>query len=468
MRLEHRHRLPKLIIVAMLIGVGAPATAADDELDVAPKKSSTKKAKKSKKPKSAVTLKLDRLRAESGGFLDNTAPSTSNYLHGMASVNWQPSRQWEFQAAARFDGYSQSGTPNFTRGTADVGETYVRWRGEDLRFTIGAQNISWGRVDEIPPTDRMSRVDASRFILDSLADRRRATPALRLEKFSDDWKLDLIGVPSFVPARLSEEKSVWHPVDKTRGRILGVEPSPALAYLVSNGSFAEDKSGNGGGGFRATRTGGDVDYGFSLQYARQSTPYYRINPNFRTNLALAGGNVAAALAATSGPTFTAIYPHAWVVGGELELQAKGATWRLEAAYTSDAPATTQDLRYLTPSSFDVVGGVEFFPGDGETRVTVQLAGHHLQTSERLLERKTFYGLNGELEHTFGQGKWRANLRFFSGLNQRDNYFNPKISYLGFEPHEFYLGAHIFSGNEQALGGFHKDHDIAVLGWQVRY
>lgn len=463
-------RLLQFILPCLLLAFAAPpAVAADGDSDAVAKTPSVKKSKKKKKKaKEALTMKVDRLRAETGSFLDNNAPNTSSYLHGSASINWQPSREWEFQAAARFDGYSQTGTPEFTRGTADVGETYVRWRGDDLRFTLGAQNISWGRVDEIPPTDRMSRVDASRFILDGLADRRRATPALRLEKFTDDWKLDFVAVPSFVPARLPEEKSVWYPVDKTRGRILGVAPSPTLAYLVQNGSFAEDRSGSGGGGFRATRTGGDVDYGFSLQYARPSTPYYRINPDLRTNLALAGGNVATALAATGGPTFTAVYPFAWVAGGELEFQAANATWRFEAAYTSDAPATTQDLRYITPASLDLVGGVEFFPGDGDTRVTLQLAGHHLHTAEQLLDRKTFYGVNGELEHTFADGNWRANLRFYAGLNERDNYFNPKISYLGFEPHEFYLGAHIFSGNDQSLGGFHKDHDLVVLGWQVRY
>jgi hypothetical protein len=458
----------QLAVLGLLTVFAGFGIAADDDANEAPKRPQPKKAKKPKTKKGSVTVKLDRLRAEAGSFLENAAPNSSNYLHGAASINWQPNREWEFQAAARFDGYSQSGTPNFARGTADVGETYVRWRGEDTRLTIGAQNISWARVDEIPPSDRLSRVDASRFILDGLPDRRRAIPALRIEKFPGDWKLDMVGVPVFVPARLADEESVWHPVDKRRGRILGVPADPALAYVITNGSYAEEKSGSGGAGFRATRTGGAFDYGFSLQYARSSLPYYRLNPDFRTNLALAGGNPVVALATTTGPTFTAVYPHAWVAGGELEFQAKGATWRLEAAYTSDTPGTTRDLRYVTPASYDLVAGVEFFPGDGDTRVTMQLGGHHVRTSETLMERQTFYGLNGELEHTFGQGKWRANLRFFTGLNDRDNYVNPKLSYLGFEPHEIYLAGHFFSGSERALGGFHKDHDLLVLGWQVRY
>ena len=200
---------------------------------------------------------------------------------------------------------------------------------------------------------------------------------------------------------------------------------------------------------------------------RQSTPYYRINPDLRAPL-LAGASPAVALASASGATFTAIHPLSTVAGAELEFQAIGATWRFEGAYTADTPATTQDLRYLTLAAYDLVAGVEFFPGDKETRATLQVATHQLDSQELLQERKNNYYLTGDIEHPFAQGRWRGNLRFVSGINYRDNYFSPRITYLGLEGHEFYLAAYIFSGESQAFGGFHRDRDLVTLGWQARY
>ena len=130
-----------------------------------------------------------------------------------------------------------------------------------------------------------------------------------------------------------------------------------------------------------------------------------------------------------------------------------------------APTT---YAYRTEPATDVVMGVEFFPGDGETRVTLQLAGHKTHTDSTALDRTEFYSLNGELERTFVQGRWRGNLRFFSGLDQHDVYLNPKLTYLGIDQHEFFVAAHLFSGAEQTLSGFHKDHDMISVGWQAKF
>lgn len=450
------------LITGAVFLLSGPGFAADDE-DVAPKASK----RTSKKAAKGLTLKLDKLQVESGAFFSDAAPDSFNYAHAAASLNWQPDRQWEFQLAARVDGYLQTGTPDFSRVRADYGETFVRWRNAGTRLTLGAQNITWGRTDEIQPVDRLSRTDLNRFILDSIPNRRRAVPALRLEQSFDTLKFDAVWVPSLQPAELPPFESVWHPIDRVRGRTIGVQDTAATRFLIQNGTFAEDKHGAGGGGLRVTSSVQGFDWGLSLQRVRQSTPYYRINPDLRAPL-LMGATPAVALASVSGPTFTAIHPLSTVAGAELEFQAAGATWRFEGAYTADAPATTQDLRYLTLAAYDAVAGVELFPGDKETRLTLQIATHQLDTKEFLQERKNNYYLTGDIEHPFAQGRWRANLRFVSGINYRDNYLSPRITYLGLDGHEFYLAGHIFSGESQALGGFHRDHDLVTLGWQAKF
>ncbi len=462
----HAHLKFAALLTTALFAFSNVSFAASDELDDAPAAKPSKRKGKSSAAK-GVTFKVDKIQAETGAFLDDAAPDSNNYLHAAVSMNWQPNRQWEFQLGARFDGYWQTGTPDFDRMRADYTENFLRWRGEGTRFTLGTQNIAWGRTDEIQPIDRLSRADLNRFILDRLPNRRRAVPALRLEQFFDDLKLDAVWVPSFQAAELPPGESVWHPVDRRRGLAIGVLDTAATRHFIQNGSFAEDKHGAGGGGIRLTRTQGSVDWGLSLQRVRQSTPYYRLNPDLRAPL-LAGATPAAALASVTGPTFTAIHPMSTVGGAEFEFQAVGATWRFEGAYTADTPATTQDLRYITPSSLDLVAGMEFYPGDKETRATLQLVGHRLNTKELLVEWKSVYALTGDIEHPFGQGRWKANLRFASGINHRDNYVSPRIAYLGFDAHEIYLAGHFFSGDKQGVGGFHENHDLVTLGWQVKY
>lgn len=466
----HKKKIGSAILAACLSLTTASLFAAeeqDPDMDQGAKAKPAKKTKKRKQKESGPVFKLDRAKLETGMFLDNAAPATNNYAHLSASLEWKLSRELEIQLGARVDGSLQT-SPDAHRLRADYTENFLRWRGDGFRFTAGAQNITWGRTDEIPPTDQLSRVDLTRFTLDPLAERRRAVPALRLENFLGEYKLDSVWVPSLQPAELPPWESVWHPVDRTRGRMLGVAPDPVFGYVVQNGTFAEEKSGAGGGGFRLTRTGGSVDWGVSLQRARRSTPYYRLNPDFRTNLALNAGDPVLALAATSGPTFTAVHPMSTILGGELEFQTGGATWRMEATRSSDVPVTTQDLRYLLVPATDVVAGVEFFPGDADTRVTLQLASHRFSTSESLVERKTFNAVTGDIEHPFAGDRWRLNVRLLAGLNHRDNYVSPKLTYRGFEPHEFYLAGHFYGGDEQGLGGYHRNHDMVVLGWQVRY
>ena len=446
--------------IFLTFGVATTGNAADDEVvdEPAPAEQSleaveslpeekasapkTKKKASRKASKAGIKIKVDDIRVEFGPFIDGAAPSTDAFAHGAVSAKGQ-SGAWEFALGARFDAYSQSGSQDFYKDKLDYTENYLRWRGEDTRITVGTQNVLWGRTDEISPIDRMSRADLSRIVLDKLPERRRAVPAVRLEQFAGDFKIDAVWLPVFDAAVLPDRESFWSPVDTVNGRLLGVGDMP----FIIGARVREDEHGSGGGGVRITRSGGGVDYGFTLQRVRQSQPYYR---------AVAPG------------LLEAIHPYSWVVGGELEAQKWGATWRMEAAWSSDQPVTTRTFQYRTEPAFDLVVGTEFFPGDGDTRVTLQVTGHKTFTDTPLLERDNIYNLTGEIEHPFAQGRWRANLRFIAGINDQDFYITPKIAYIGIDQHEFFLAAHVFSGSEKTLGGYYEDGDLILLGWQAKF
>jgi len=416
-----------------------------------------------------VRLVVDPLWVEAGVLPDETAQADgSHYLHSKLTAEWLSHENWEVRLGARVDSYIQTGELDFDHTEADYDESYLRYRTTDRTLTLGAQTVLWGRVDELPPTDRLSVQDVSRFVLDDLEDRRRAVPGLRWEEFAAGHKFDLLYVPRFRAAELPREESIWSPVDRSRGRIIGMPPSPLVEPLVREGRFVEDDEGSGGWGLRLSRTGHQLDYALTIQDARHSLPYYELNPVVRQALQANPGDIAGALAAAP-ETFIARHPRTWVLGGDLAFAAGRSTWRFEAAWLSDHPATTTDLRYTTVEAADWVAGVELFPGDGNLRMTVQLRGLHLlNAEEELLDREDIYTLFGDVENSFQRQRWRARLRYSVGLDAYDVYLNPELAFEGWEPHELYLGYHYFDGEENTPGGFHQQHDLFTLGWRARF
>ncbi len=393
---------------------------------------------------------LDKAQLEAAALTKTSEPVDGvHYGHAAVSASWDSGEAWELRLAGRVDGYSQTGDPSWDEATFDYGESYIRYRGESTRVTLGAQTVIWGRIDEIPPSDRLSVQDLTRFVLDDLQDRRRARPMLRVEGFQGNNKLDLLWLPTFRGAELPDKDSIWYPIDRRRGKILGIESSPVMTALVSGAAIDDDApSDDGGFGLRYSRTESSFDFALTAQHGRQSAPYFRYN--------------------AANNTLEAEYPRAWSLGGDVGFEAVGATWRFEAAWISDVPATRDDLAYTEVKGVNWGAGVEFHPGDGDTRVNLQLAGTNLYDTPDILDRTEIYNFNGSIETPFAQDQWRARMRFFFGLDEQDIYVNPEISFIGWEPHEIYMEMHHFDGEDGTAGGYHQDHSLLTVGWRAEF
>ena len=284
--------------------------------------------------------------------------------------------------------------------------------------------------------------------MDDLPERRRAQLAARWEQTIGEYKLDAVWLPVFRGAQLPDVDSIWSPINRSQGRIIGVAPSAGLEALVRSARIDEDEHGSGGGALRLTRTGEPFDFGVTLARTRQSLPYYQAN--------------------LLTPSLTAIHPYNTFIGADMEMVRGGQTWRMEIGYTDDVPYTRPDASMAMTRALDWVGAVEFFPGGGDTRVNLQLVARALQTDRGTLEINEYYGANGEIETRFGNGRWKAGLRFATGFNVDDIYLSPRLAYVGWEPHELYVAAHHFDGESRTLGGFHEDHSLITLGLRTRF
>jgi len=399
----------------------------------------------------ALRYGIDELLVEGAALRDAPEAASLGFARASAFALWQPDRSWEWRAGVRLDGATQSGgAADFSRWRADYADTFVRWRGGDTRLTLGVQTIVWGRVDAVPLIDRVSRVDLTRFLLDELPQRRRAQLAVRWEQTWGDLKFDAVALPVFRGAELPHIRSVWSPVNRVTGEIIGIAPSAAVAAVVANAVIddAASRHGQGGGALRATRTGEAFDFGLTLARTRASLPYYRFD----------------ALA----PSLTAVHPLQNFGGVDAETSVGGVLWRTELGYTTDVPVTRPDTSMAMAGVLQWVGAVEFFPGGKDTRVNLQLVARDTRIQGPILELKSYLGLNGEIATSFAAERWKAAVRFAGGLNVRDLYIGPRVSFVAWEPHEIYVAAHFFSGQARTLGGFHRDHDAVVLGWRTRF
>ena len=394
----------------------------------------------------------------------------TEYVHADAYVEKQLNEHWDIKLSARVDGTYQRGkhSTDYSDTDFDYGDSYIRYRDEAYRITVGAQTIRWGKVDNLGPLDNMATLDLSRGTLFKWGENYRASPAIRLESFLEQGKLDFVYLPEFREAELADKEDVWYPIDFRNGRILGFKSNPLMSTIVQNARVDDDISSDDGFGARYSTTVDSFDLGVTLQYVRLSAPYYHINESIRQ--ALQSSNPANALsAAANAPyTFQEEHPKNWIVGADAAFDWQSATWRMEAGWFSDMPATTSTLEYKTYNGFQWAGSAEFYPGDADTRINLQLSGRHIDEKDKILDLDNVVALSGEVESLFANDRWKLSGRFNVGLSDKDYLLSPEIAFLGWEPFEVYTAYHYLDGAEQTIGGFYQRNNMLMFGLRGKY
>ena len=419
-------------------------------------------------------FRFDELRLEYGSLNADELGGevkTSHALLARFGYGFQIGDSIDGRVAVRFDGARQGPERSVKFAEWEADEVFLRYRRGEHKFTVGAVPINWGTLDELAPGNVIARQDMTRFVLDDLSRRYRAQGVLRYEGWFDRYKLDVVAIPSFEPAALPDADSIWSPYDQHRGLLLGVEPNVLLSTLLQFGSVDTeplDEDDGAGGGVRLSHQGQGLDWGVSVQHVRHTSPYFVLNDAVRLAL-LTGADPVTALAA-GAPTFAAWHPFTDVASADVTFNWGESTWRAELAYLSDFPVTTPDLRAVTMPAVQYGIGIEFFPGDGNTRLSLQAGGLQIDPDEPIADRESVVFLSGELEMLFAAEAWRFRTRFLAtdGEGLGDLYVNPELAYIRGEPDELYLGAHVFSGDDGTAGGYHDEHDMFVIGWRTQF
>lgn len=391
----------------------------------------------------------EALRIEGMHLVDQARAQSAGTVRASWFASMKATAALEWRIGLRTDLDSQKGAAGYNDSQIGWSESWLRWRNGDARITGGMQTILWGRVDGVSLIDRVGRVDLRRFALDDLKERRLPQPALRWEHDWGDYKSDLVLLAGFQNALLPDRRNIWHPINRFDAQVIGTAPAPALTGFYAAAPLQQSRHGSGGAALRITHAGDGFDYGLTLGRTRQTLPFFQLDP--------AGGRIQSS------------QPFVRFVAADAEWVAGGITWRGEIAHNRDLPMTALSGGPLQAHSTDLAGGLEFFPGGRDTRVNLQVLWRSVATGgEATVELQRYAAVSGELESSFEQGVWKAALRFSSALTIHDLYLSPRLSYMGWEPHEVYLSGHVFQGSARSYGGFMRRNDSVALGLKMRF
>ncbi len=404
------------------------------------------------------------LKGEFSGWGQENGLNTASYFTATLGHLSALSERTNLSYGLRMDTFEQSGELDVQQTRFDYTPTFVQHIQDTNRWTAGTQLVSWGTGKHDSLSDRLSVKDLTRYRLDeNILARRRSSLNLRWELIVANYQADLLWMPLFRPAVLPDEASIWHPLSRSDGRIMDIETPESLKYLVKNGTREQEKKKlqHGGLGIKFSRELTYAYHAFTFQYARRSSPYYRVNQQIIDALS-AGSDAPTALVGTSGSTLIPMHPGSWV----LSFEEGTRYWMFETAFVSDAPITKVDYSYATAIALEWLIQANFQTSLARTDLTIQFSGRQLGSNEALLDRKTRLRVSGELVSRSMSNRWKYGVNYIVGLDKYEFFLNPYVGFNGNRYISFALKGYVFAGEENSEFGYFRNRSLVTLSWSA--
>lgn len=151
--------------------------------------------------------------------------------------------------------------------TADWRELYLTTNLADWDVSLGLQQIVWGKADNLRVLDQVNPVDYRDFVLPDLNDYRKPVMALRGTRMINDWNVELLYLPRFVPttfARAGTEFTIPL-LDPQLLEVATSLPEQRPSHNAKNGEF----------GTQLSRSFEGLDLSLFMFHTRDDNPVFR-------------------------------------------------------------------------------------------------------------------------------------------------------------------------------------------------
>lgn len=144
----------------------------------------------------------------------------------------------------------------------DLREAYVQvpWAGFD--WSLGWQQVVWGKADQLRILDQINPLDLREFVLLDMKDYRKPIPMLRLNGMVRQWETELLYVPTFTPIDFAKPGSEY--AFQLIPNVPGVRELPSASY--------DNVGERGQAGMRLSRSFEGLDLSLVGLYTRDSIP----------------------------------------------------------------------------------------------------------------------------------------------------------------------------------------------------
>jgi len=93
----------------------------------------------------------------------------------------------------------------------NINEAFIDIYTGKVDFRVGVQKFSWGRLDEMNPTDNLNTEDLTEGGTNDEVERKIGVPSIKMNAYSDLANVELGWVPAYVPYRLPQPDERWFP-----------------------------------------------------------------------------------------------------------------------------------------------------------------------------------------------------------------------------------------------------------------
>jgi len=257
-------------------------------------------------------------------------------------------------------------TPSHTTvrdAVARVVDANIDYKGPRFDLLAGFTRITWGRLDELQPTDVINPLDASRFFFESRSDARLPVALVRVRGYlTEKASLEAVYVPFFRRGRFDQLAEPSSPFNVETAFVPDVAAClaigcPTLLPVVVEQHEPSRTAGSAQGGARFTATTGRVDW--SLAAYRGFEPF----------------GIGVAGLPGSSPSFlpvNVVYPRFTMLGGDFETVRGEWGLRGEVAALVEDNFQGSSLQILKGSSVDAGVGLDRKAGDYRVSATALL------------------------------------------------------------------------------------------------
>jgi hypothetical protein len=284
-----------------------------------------------------------------------------------------------------------------------VHDASVTFSGERIDVLAGYARVTWGKLDEIQPTDVVNPLDVSRFFFEGRSEARLPVLLARGRwHVRPDLTVEGIYVPDFRRGRfdrLAESSSPFN-LPVLAGSDLVFQESSIVERHDLSPRFS---AGNAQGGARVSATTGQVDWSVSAYRGFEAFGLYRL---------------AGAVPPSAPPAALLLeYPRFTMIGADVETVRGKWGMRGEAAVILDDSFQSPELRIVRGRSIDVGAGVDRRAGGYTVSGTILLHSESYDgplSARDPTDGRTDVSVVVSADRTFAREKYR--LRTFAVYN----------------------------------------------------